>query len=74
MDVRAPHDRDRARLEQMKAAEKARAHDLQRAGKWPHLWRVAGRYANVSALDVAGHDELHAVRASLPRSHSWRSP
>ena len=24
----------------------------QRDGRWPHLWRVAGRYANVSVLDV----------------------
>jgi muconolactone D-isomerase len=66
MDVRVPHDMDPARLEQLKADEKARAQDLQRAGNWPHLWRVAGRYANVSVLDVADHDELHALIASLP--------
>ena len=66
MDVRVPHDMDHARLEQLKADEKMRAQDLQRAGKWPHLWRVAGRYANVSVLDVADHDELHALIASLP--------
>ena len=65
MDVRVPHDMDPARLEQLKADEKMRAQDLQRAGKWPHLWRVAGRYANVSVLDVADHDELHALIASL---------
>ena len=66
MDVRVPHDMDPARLEQLKSDEKMRAQDLQRAGKWPHLWRVAGRYANVSVLDVADHDELHALIASLP--------
>ena len=38
----------------------------QRAGKWRHLWRIAGRYANISVLDVKDHDELHAILSSLP--------
>jgi muconolactone D-isomerase len=50
----------------MKAAEKARAEQLQREGKWRHLWRIAGAYANVSVFDVADHDELHAILATLP--------
>ncbi|MDR3530661.1 MAG: muconolactone Delta-isomerase [Rhodopila sp.] len=66
MDVRVPHDVDPAHFDRLKAEEKARAQDLQRAGKWVHLWRVAGRYANVSVLDVADHDELHAILSSLP--------
>lgn len=66
MDVRVPHDVDPARFERLKAEEKARAQELQRAGKWRHLWRVAGQYANVSVFDVAGHDELHAILSSLP--------
>jgi muconolactone D-isomerase len=66
MDVRVPHDVDAARFERLKAEEKARAQELQRQGKWRHLWRVAGRYANVSILDVADHDELHAILSSLP--------
>ena len=66
MDVRVPHDVDPARIERLKAEEKARAQELQCAGKWRHLWRVAGRYANVSILDVADHDELHAILSSLP--------
>jgi muconolactone D-isomerase len=66
MEVRVPHEVDPAYLDGLKAEEKARAQDLQRAGKWIHLWRVAGRYANVSVLDVADHDELHAILSSLP--------
>ena len=66
MDVRVPHDVDKATFERLKAEEKARAQQLQRDGKWPHLWRVAGCYANVSVFDVADHDELHAILASLP--------
>ena len=66
MDVRPPHDIDPERFEQLKAEEKARSQQLQREGKWPHLWRIAGRYANISIFDVESHDELHAVLSTLP--------
>lgn len=66
MDVRVPHDVDAARFEALKAAEKARAEALQREGKWRHLWRIAGAYANYSVFDVADHDELHAILSTLP--------
>ena len=66
MDVRIPHDVDPAAFDRLKAEEKERALKLQRDGKWRHLWRVAGRYANVSVFDVADHDELHDILSSLP--------
>jgi muconolactone D-isomerase len=66
MDVHVPRDVDPAVFDRLKAEEKARAADLQRAGKWRHLWRVAGRYANISIFDVASHDELHAILSALP--------
>ena len=66
MDVRVPQGMDPERFERLKAEEKARAGDLQRAGAWRHLWRVAGQYANISIFDVADHDELHAMLSSLP--------
>ena len=66
MDVRLPDGIDPARLDRLKAEEKARAQDLQREGKWLHLWRIAGQYANVSVFDVADHDELHAILSTLP--------
>jgi muconolactone D-isomerase len=66
MDVRVPHNADAERIETLKAEEKARAQELQRAGKWRHLWRIAGRYANFSIFDVADHDELHEILSSLP--------
>jgi muconolactone delta-isomerase len=55
-----------ARLERLKVDEKAGAQDLQRDGKWIHLWRVVGRYANVSVFEVADHDELHTILSTLP--------
>jgi muconolactone D-isomerase len=66
MQVCLPHDADPARLDRLKAEEKARAQELQRDGKWIHLWRVVGRYANVSVFDVADHDELHNILSALP--------
>ena len=66
MDVRVPHEIDPAEFDRLKVLEKDRAQALQRDGKWRHLWRIAGAYANVSVFDVADHDELHAILSSLP--------
>jgi muconolactone D-isomerase len=66
MDVHVPHDIDAARFEALKATEKARAEELQRQGKWRHLWRIAGQYANISIFDVADAGELHDLMMSLP--------
>ncbi len=49
-------EQERARL---LAEEKQRAQDLQRQGIWRHLWRVAGRYSNISIFDVDSNDSLH---------------
>jgi muconolactone D-isomerase len=66
MDVHPPRDMPEAAFDALRAAEKARAEALQREGKWRHLWRIAGAYANVSVFDVADHDELHAILGTLP--------
>lgn len=66
MDVRVPHDIDPALIEHLKTEEKARAQELQRAGTWLHLWRIAGEYANYSVFDVESHDSLHNILSALP--------
>jgi muconolactone D-isomerase len=66
MDVAIPHDLDPAERDKLVATEKARALELQRSGVWPHLWRVVGRYSNISVFDVGSTDELHAILSSLP--------
>ena len=66
MDVHPPHGIDPAVFDRLKAEEKARAQDLQREGKWVHLWRIAGEYSNISVFDVADHDELHTILSALP--------
>lgn len=66
MDVRIPHDLDPATREEIVAREKAYSQDLQREGKWPHIWRIVGEYSNYSIFDVESGDELHALLSGLP--------
>lgn len=66
MTVRLPHDMPTAQADELKAREKSMAQELQRAGTWRHLWRIAGRYANVSVFDVASPQELHDTLSRLP--------
>lgn len=66
MDVRLPPDLPAQVADQLKATERDRAQELQRVGKWRHLWRVAGKYANVSIFDVADAAELHELLSTLP--------
>jgi muconolactone D-isomerase len=66
MDVSIPRDvpeQERARL---LAEEKQRAQDLQRQGVWLHLWRVVGRYSNISIFNADSHEALHEVLWTLP--------
>ena len=66
MDVNLPAGFDAERFETLKAAEKARFQDLQRAGTWRHIWRVVGQYSNVSIFDVGSNAELHDILTTLP--------
>ena len=66
MDVRVPIGFDEKKLDQLKATEKARAQELQRQGKWRHLWRVVGQYRNTSIFDVESGAELHELLTGLP--------
>lgn len=64
--VRMPHDVDPEKVKQLGALEHERAAELQRQGKWLHLWRVAGKWANVSIFKVESPAELHEILESLP--------
>ncbi|KGJ05440.1 muconolactone D-isomerase [Paracoccus halophilus] len=66
MDVRIPRDLPADERADILAREKAYSQDLQRRGKWRHIWRVAGQYANVSIFDVSDNAELHEILAGLP--------
>lgn len=66
MTVNIPHDIPEEEVTRLKATERAQSHELQRAGEWRHLWRIAGRFANVSIFDVASPQALHDILSSLP--------
>lgn len=66
MDVRIPDDLPAAQADELKAREKAYSQDLQRSGKWRHIWRIAGEYANYSVFDVDSVEELHQLLTGLP--------
>ncbi|AFL53969.1 muconolactone D-isomerase [Sinorhizobium fredii] len=66
MNVNLPLDLPAAEAAEILAREKAYSQELQRTGKWRHIWRIAGQYANYSVLDVRDNAELHEVLSGLP--------
>jgi muconolactone D-isomerase len=64
--VQIPHDADMIKIRALSADEIERAKALQRAGKWLHIWRIVGKWANVSIFNVDDTDELHEILSSLP--------
>jgi muconolactone D-isomerase len=64
--VRIPHDTKADEVKALSAQEHERAKELQMQRKWLHLWRVAGKYANISIFDVESPAELHEILNSLP--------
>jgi muconolactone D-isomerase len=68
MQVQIPADADKDYTDKLKAEEKAFSQRLQHEGKWRHLWRVVGQYANYSVFDVESNDELHTILSALPLS------
>lgn len=66
MRVEIPHGADDHAMAEIKAREKKYSQNLQRAGKWRHLWRVVGEYANYSVFDVESNADLHDLLSQLP--------
>jgi muconolactone D-isomerase len=66
MSVNIPSTLAPEEAARIKAEEKAYSQQLQSSGKWPHLWRVVGEYANYSVFAVASNDELHDALSKLP--------
>jgi len=66
MTVNIPLDADPVQMAEIKQREKEYSQSLQKSGKWRHIWRVAGLYANVSIFDVQDAEELHNLLMALP--------
>ncbi len=66
MDVNLPVDMPADVANEIKTREKAYSQALQRSGKWRHIWRLVGEYANYSVFDVESNAELHDILTGLP--------
>lgn len=66
MDVQIPPSLDPNVAAQLIAKEKAYSQELQHNGKWRHIWRIVGEYANYSIFDVEDNAELHQLLSNLP--------
>lgn len=66
MDVTLPPDLDPGVRATTLAREKAYSHELQRSGEWRSIWRLVGRYSNLSIFDVADNERLHEILWNLP--------
>lgn len=66
MNVNLPASMPAEEAARIKQTEKDYSQRLQVEGKWRHIWRIAGQYANISIFDVDSVDELHALLTGLP--------
>src|SRR5262249_39960061 len=66
MQVKLPPDMPADARDALLTREREYAQSLQHCGHWDHLWRVAGRYANVSIFNVGSPDELQELVSNLP--------
>jgi catechol 1,2-dioxygenase len=66
MTVNIPYNIDKDYVNALKAKEKEMSQALQRSGKWVDIWRVVGKFANVSIFNVESPAELHDILSNLP--------
>lgn len=66
IDIVIPAFADRDMVRNLSKEESDKARELQRSGKWKHLWRVVGKWSNLSVFDVESTEELHEILTSLP--------
>ncbi|MBG6233668.1 muconolactone D-isomerase [Pedobacter sp. CAN_A7] len=66
MTVNIPLDLDKDYVNELKATEKALSQKLQQEGKWTHIWRIVGKYENISIFNVNSATEMHEILMSLP--------
>jgi muconolactone D-isomerase len=66
MTINLPPDLPEPRRSELLAAERVRGLELIEQGLLVRIWRLPGRFANVSLYRVGDATELHAAIASLP--------
>jgi muconolactone D-isomerase len=70
IEIDLPADMPEPQRRHLIDAEARRGRELLESGALVRIWRVPGRFANVSLYDVADATELHVALTSLPL-HSW---
>lgn len=66
IDVDIPRDMPPDERAALIEKEAAISKEMQEAGKLAHIWRVAGRWANVSVWNVKDNDDFHQTIGSFP--------
>lgn len=66
MEINIPESVSDETLQEIVLKERKYTQDLQKEGKWVHIWRVVGEYANYSIFDVENHDELRQILSNQP--------
>ena len=66
IDITLPDGLPEDRRRELLAAEHRRGRELIEQGLLVRIWRLPGRFANISLYRAAGATELHAAVTSLP--------
>jgi muconolactone D-isomerase len=66
IDIDLPADVAESRRRELLEAEAVRGRELLASGSLRRIWRVPGRWANVSLYDASDATELHVLLTSLP--------
>ncbi|CAM4102991.1 muconolactone Delta-isomerase family protein [Acinetobacter pragensis] len=66
MAVKKPHDIDSDIWTDIITREREYGQTYMKNGQFPHIWRVVGKFANVSIFDVESNDVLHQILAGFP--------
>ncbi|MGU3426604.1 muconolactone Delta-isomerase family protein [Microbacterium paraoxydans] len=61
-----PKDMDPQEWQEILRREKEYGQEFMKNGKFQHIWRIVGEFANVSIFDVESNDELHTILAGFP--------
>lgn len=66
MTVTFPESMTPETIAGFQSAEREYSQTLQRSGEFEAIYRVVGRYANISIFEVASNERLHEILANFP--------
>lgn len=66
MQVTFPESMTPEEVAQKQAEEKEYSQALQRSGEFEAIYRVVGKYANVSIFEVDSNQRLHEILSGFP--------